>query len=379
MTTLPPLSEFIGKPFAARCLLNNKEHHTSKKSIPKEDVVPEKEPLIRQYLSHYAKQICDNSNCILIDNFEDTQRAVDWKNLVEKKVIENGEIMAIDSRSRPGHKILDHHMPHFWDVKNFKGISVRQMVTQENLEKALMANLLMHSTPYPTEIRRMLIMYGGLGSVTKYRTITSKSIVQYFKAKKVLDPCVGWGGRMLGTLAADTDTFYVGCEPDDNTFKSLSNILFDKAIPTEVKSRVKIYNSPIERTFDMIKSNHNTFDMILTSPPYFNLEIYTEGEQSIKKYKTWDDWCEKWLKPVILSCLSCLGENGVSCWSVKNFRSDKNYPLADVTKKIHEDAGWKLVKTVTMVGSGRPGGKRIVNGKTTRLAEEETFCFKRKT
>jgi hypothetical protein len=378
MQTLPPLSQFLGTRFASRSLLLNKTHHISEVSIQKEDVIPEKEPFIRGYLSHYAKQICDNSNCILSDECDYQTRTRDWKNLVDKTVINNGEITPIDARSRPGHRILDHHMPHFWDVKNFKGISVRQMFTQENVEKALMANLLMHSTPYHTEIRRMLIMYSALGNVTKYRTITSKAIVQYFKAKKIFDPCVGWGGRMLGTLAGGDDMFYVGCEPDKNTFNGLTNILSDKAIPNEVTKRAKIYNEPVENCFDLIKKTFDKFDMILTSPPYFNLEIYTEGKQSINNYSNWDDWCEKWLKPLILYCLSILSEDGVSCWNVKNFHSDKNYPLADVTKKIHENAGWTLVKTVSMRGSGRPGGKRIHNGKTTRIAEEETFCFKKK-
>jgi DNA modification methylase len=117
--------------------------------------------------------------------------------------------------------------------------------------------------------------------------------------------------------------------------------------------------------------------MVLTSPPYFNLELYTSGDQSTNHYKTWDEWVSKWLKPVILGCLACLKENGTSCWSVKNFKSDKQYPLADVTKKIHEDAGWKLVKTVKMTGSARMGGKRIEDGKATRQSEEETFCFQK--
>jgi DNA modification methylase len=119
------------------------------------------------------------------------------------------------------------------------------------------------------------------------------------------------------------------------------------------------------------------FDIVLTSPPYFNLELYTAGDQSTLAYKTWEDWTEKWLKVVILGCLACLKDGGVSCWSVKNFKSDKKYPLADVTKKIHKDAGWELIKTVTMTGSGRPGGKRIEGGEEKRGSEEETFCFRR--
>jgi hypothetical protein len=377
MTTLPPLSEFLGKRFVARRLLLNKQYHSSQTSIPKEALAPEKEPHIRGYLSHYAKQICDTPSSILLDTYDEYERERDWKSLEEKIVLENGDILPIDTRSRPGHKLLDHHMPHFWDVKNYKGISVRSLFTQQQLEKALLTNLMMHSTPYPTEIRRMIVMTGGLGNVTKYRTVTSKAIVQYFGAKRVLDPCTGWGGRMLGTLAAANDTYYCGCEPDRNTCNGLMNILSDEAIPSEVTQRADIWNDPIEKLLPILQTEQK-YDMILTSPPYFNLELYTEGEQSTTNYPTWDEWVNKWLKPVILGCLACLEPTGTSCWNVKNFRSDKLHPLADVTKKIHEDAGWRLVKTVTMAGCGRMGGKRIQDGKATRQSEEETFCFQKR-
>jgi hypothetical protein len=218
-------------------------------------------------------------------------------------------------------------------------------------------------------------MTGGLGNVTKYRTVTSKSIIQFYKAKRVLDPCSGWGGRLLGCLASGDDYYYVGCEPDPNTCKGLNNILADPSIPVTVHSRGMIIEKPFEIALSELEQMEK-FDMILTSPPYFNLELYTAGEQSTNSYNTWDSWSENWLKKVILGCLSCLKEGGISCWSVKNFKSDKLYPLADVTKKIHEDAGWKLVKTVTMTGSARPGGNRInKEGKEKRESEEETFCF----
>jgi hypothetical protein len=52
--------------------------------------------------------------------------------------------------------------------------------------------------------------------------------------------------------------------------------------------------------------------------------------------------------------------------------------LADVTKQIHQDAGWELVKIVSMTGSARPGAATTTTSTTTnekRESEEETFCF----
>jgi hypothetical protein len=370
------LDRILNVRFALRRLLLQEKYQVYDTSVPKGDIVPEKEPYIRAKLSVIAKQILDNSNTLLSDVYNDNERMMDWIGLVKKKVMKDGDYIPIDTRTRPGHKILDHHMTHFYDVKNYKGISVRSLLSQELLEKALITNISMHSTPYKSEIRRMITMTGGLGNVTKYRTVTSKAIVEYYDARRILDPCVGWGGRMLGALSAFSDTYYVGCEPDPMTAKCLDNILNDTAIPASVRSRAIILSKPAEDGLRDLKRMVK-FDLILTSPPYFNLELYTGGEQSTNNYNTWEEWTENWLKVVILGCLSCLKPGGRSCWSVKNFKSDKKYLLADVTKQIHKDAGWELDKVFKMTGSGRPGGDRIANGTETRESEEETFCFRR--
>lgn len=386
-------NDILNKRFALRKLLTNTTLHERTTSIDKALLSNELEPQLRPLLAELAAQLLQEPETILLDTYDRAERKKDWLALTQKTVLdEEGEILKIDTRSRPGHKILDHHMPHFYDVKNYKGQSVKGLFTQAALEKALITNLSMHSTPYKSEIRRMLTMTGGLGNVTKYRTVTAKALVEFYGAKKVLDPCAGWGGRLLGCLAAGAE--YVGYEPDPNTAQGLRDILADPAIPESIRSKGIINEgaapltpggyTPLAPQIDVINKKgglggHSPPDMIITSPPYFNLEVYTAGPQSINAFPTWEVWTEQWLKPVILSSLAALKPGGVSCWSVKNFKSDKQYPLADVTKQIHEAAGWKLVKTVTMTGSARPGGKRInqETGKEKRGSEEETFCFQK--
>jgi len=388
------MTDIINQPFALRKLLNNTAFHKSKAAIHKSQLSEEKEPQIPELLTLLAQQLVSCPEFILVDTYAYEERTKDWLALMKKEVLVDNAIIHIDTRTRPGHKILDHHMPHFYEVKNYKGKSVKNIFTQAVLEKALLTNILMHSTPYKSEIRRMITMTGGLGSVTKYRTVTAKALVQFFDAKRILDPCTGWGGRMLGCLAAADDIYYVGCEPDKNTYQGLINILADPSIPLVVRSRAKILPKPAEVAFQEDIKKLALFDMVLTSPPYFNLEQYTDStQQSLTAYAKWEDWVEQWLKPVILSSLAMLKPGGVSCWSVKNFKSDKPYALADATTKIHVDAGWLLVKVVAMTGSARPGAGPSAAGpsaagpsaagpsaaKTERKqSEEETFCYKKK-
>jgi hypothetical protein len=353
--------DLLNKRFGLRNSLRNTQYHNYEGSVPKDALSQEKEPEFHEIVSKFAKELVDHPDVLLKDEYSRDERVADWNALVKK------DMTTFDSRSRTGHKLLDHHMPHFWNVTNPKGKSVASMITHSDLVKALLLNTQMHSTPYKSEIRRTLVMSGGLASVTKYRAGMSKFLVQRYDAKSVLDPCIGWGGRMIGTLAAGAS--YTGCEPDPNTFRGLQGILED------IQKQATLYNGPAERYVPTLPCA--SVDMILTSPPYYTLELYTAGDQSVKENMSWETWVSTWLRPLITECLRCLKPNGKSCWSVKNFQSDKKYPLADVTKKIHEDAGWRLVKTVTMTGSARMGSKRLEDGKATRHSEEETFCFQR--
>ena len=93
----------VDKRFALRTLLDQEKYHCHEESIPKEEISAEKEPLLRGKLAELAKQVIANSNSVLLDTYEPLERKRDWIALVKKEVIEAGEIVPIDARSRPGH------------------------------------------------------------------------------------------------------------------------------------------------------------------------------------------------------------------------------------------------------------------------------------
>jgi hypothetical protein len=150
-------------------------------------------------------------------------------------------------------------------------------------------------------------------------------------------------------------------------------------LPVEAQSRITLIHAPAETVISATGATGATvtepYDMILTSPPFFNLELYGGPDQSTESHPTWDDWLTHWLKPLIIACLNRLTPTGTSCWNVKNLSAAQ--PLATEVKNIHTALGWKLVETVTMRGSARPGVGRVKDSKEHRGSEEETFCFKR--
>ena len=311
------------------------------------------------------------------ENIENSVILKDWKNLKDKKIEKN--LNSVNATCVTGMKIIKKYMPHFHDVKNYKQISVKSLWNKENLEKALSFNRKYHSTPYVSEIIRSLSFTNGLGKITIYRPILAKIVVsQIENINSVLDISVGWGGRMLGASSLGKDIRYVGIEPCEKTYYGLCKIKETLGL-----TNVQLINKPAEIALfdneDLLSSEK--FDLALTSPPYFNLEIYSDEETQSLNYGSYENWIENFLRPVILNVISRVR---YSAWSVKNFKTDKKYNLLDDIVKIHEENGWVINNDLmfTMSNSKRPGIKKKEEEgdgegkeKVIKKTEENTYIF----
>ena len=236
-------------------------------------------------------------------------------------------------KTTKSNKLLRKYMKHIHEVEDHKGTNLLNLWTRENLERAFKSldkpNYTVNSNL--SEIKRAL----KFNPVTIYSPIMTKSIIQTLQCKTIFDPCIGWGGRMIGTTCLGDDYHYTGCEPFTKTFQGLESIVKD----LQIDHQVSIYNSPVEDILESIQDK--TYDMCLTSPPYFDLEVYSHEEtQSINNYKTYEEWIQKFIKPIIQYVCSHVLK--YSCWSVKNIKTDKKYNLLDDVIRIHQECGWKL-------------------------------------
>jgi len=301
-------------------------------------------------------------NGFIYDDSTTEEIIKDWKSLCKKEV--SVEECNVPATCTTGMKAIRKNMPHFYAVKNYKGVDLVSLWTPENLEKALRFNRQYHSTPYVSEIIRSISFTNGLGKITIYRPVLAKTIVNYFNARSVLDVCVGWGGRMLGAKSVDPDVCYTGFEPCLKTYNGLCKIR--DVLHLE---NIRLFNTPAEIGLLNIPPDEK-FDLALTSPPYYNLELYSDEEsQSVKANGTYDQWLSEFIKPVIENLVTRVK---YSCWSVKNFKTDKKYNLYDDIVKIHNDLGWRQLDVVfSMKNSKRPGA----TGSSIKTSEENTYVF----
>lgn len=260
-------------------------------------------------------------------------------------------------------KLCEQFFPNFYQIKNSKGVSFHNSWNKENLIKVLKWNRKSHSTPYLSEIKRGIYFCTGLTKNTMYRPHLAKTIISSFPGETVLDPCAGWGGRMLGTVAAGKK--YIGFETNLETYNNL-NKLVDFL---NIKDSVTLYNTGSEFMEDYIK---NKADIVLTSPPYFNLEIYSDGnQQSENKFSSYGDWLDGWLLKIIKSSTSLLSEGGVSCWNVHNVGKMK---MIEDVAAVHNQLRYKQEKIFSLASS-----KRQANQDVTRNSKnsDQTICYKK--
>lgn len=264
--------------------------------------------------------------------YSDSELLDDWNKLRGTIVFKTG------AQFKPGMKLCQHFFDNFWNIENDKGQSFAKawndpVIMNQVREWGLqgMSNL------WLSWIRRAVYMRASLPNSSFYRPHFAKQVCMMTRKYegRVFDPCMGWGSRLLGTVAQGWH--YTGCDPNKETFDNLQRMIDFLGIQDSVST----HNIGAE-TFSY--SSIEPVDVIITSPPYFNLEVYTEeSSQSYNKHNTYTSWRDQWYIPLIENCLSILKPDGISAWNVMNFKS--NDMVSDLIN-THEKNDWKLVGTV---------------------------------
>ena len=245
----------------------------------------------------------------------------DWKRLCETTTYKTG------SQFKPGMKLCQHFFPNFFEISNIKQNSFEKCWQNEELmNKVREWGLKSMSKLWMSWIRRAVYLAGGLPNSSFYRPHFAKQIIESYMPNRegfLFDPCAGWGGRMLGTVAAGWK--YAACDPNKETYDNLQKLIAF----LDIDDCVDIRNCPVEE-----HKYKDEADIVLTSPPYFNLEVYDSNiNQSYYRFFEYDTWKERWFIPLLEESIQNLSENGYSCWNVMNFGKQDCSAMDSVTTR----------------------------------------------
>jgi len=124
-----------------------------------------------------------------------------------------------------------------------------------------------------------------ISAINIFRPLMAMEVYTRFKPTSVLDFTCGWGGRLIAASVLNIAN-YIGIDSNKNLMEPYQKMTeFLKSQGT--KTNIQLYFE------DALKIDYSTlkYDMVFTSPPYYDLEIYSyqpdfsSGEKKKEKEK----------------------------------------------------------------------------------------------
>ncbi len=133
------------------------------------------------------------------------------------------------------------------------------------------------------------IIWENVPECTLFKPSLARTIMLKLNGTRILDFSAGWGDRLIAALSLPDLEKYVGVDPNKALSKGHNEIL-EKFDGVEV---AEIIYAPFE-TAELPKE---TYNLIFTSPPFFDLEKYAVNDkgQSITSYPKYEDWLRRFL------------------------------------------------------------------------------------
>jgi 1-aminocyclopropane-1-carboxylate deaminase/D-cysteine desulfhydrase-like pyridoxal-dependent ACC family enzyme len=172
--------------------------------------------------------------------------------------------------------------------------------------------------------------------------VLTELLVRWFTPEggRVLDPFAG--GSVRGVVTAKLGRSYVGCElrPEQVEANRAQAVHLNTPQATWVQGDSRI-------TLDTLDGE---FDAILSCPPYYDLEIYSERPEDLSAVGTYEEFLTGY-REIIAKAVAKLADNSFACWVVGDLRDKRGFYrnfVGDTVQAFH-DAGAQLYNEAILV------------------------------
>ena len=298
-----------------------------------------------------------------------------WRNNIYDQLLAFKRDTMIDHKNKVigqsthGLNLAWSYMRHAWGIKCGKmKTPIEVWEDEEHLKKGinkiLTGTFFKQKKPHDitdSDMRSMLRRYSGTQMVSNFRPTAAAALYDIFVEKDsplegtsagtVWDPSMGYGGRLLGAIAAGVN--YIGTDPCIPTYQGLEQIR--DTYGHKHKSYTLLRQG--SETYD---PQSESLDFVFTSPPYFGWEAYgDEPEQSSIKFNTSDVWKEKFLKQTIANAYKGLKKGKHLALNVANTKQYKTFE--EDTVQLALDVGFEHTDTWWLSLSTQQGGSSTTN------------------
>jgi hypothetical protein len=119
------------------------------------------------------------------------------------------------------------------------------------------------------------------------------------------------------------------------------------------------------------------YDAAFSSPPYFNLETYTdEPTQCMNSCTNLDEWFTTYVTPTIEMLHTALAKDAIYAVNIADYKDGKEeFNIVEQWKQISEQVGFTYQKQIDMLLNVRPG---VGNNKLENSYKSEgIYLFKK--
>lgn len=186
----------------------------------------------------------------------------------------------------------------------------------------------------------------------------------------MLDCCAGWGDRLIAAHASVTVTYYHGFDPNPELQAVYANIA-TACNKTRLPFNKVVWNiecMPFEDASNRFLTSGNTqdnlsrkFDLVLTSPPFFNKELYLGKNTSTNRYRTLYDWNKGFYIPMLKQAARALRVDGYLLLYI----ADNMFSLS------------KKILSESLVYLGKVGFRQTTDGSSKKSFIRNTYIFQR--
>lgn len=212
------------------------------------------------------------------------------------RAVQEDEILKTKLKLKKGNEVIN--LPSFWDV----------WFSNPRLSQAIL------NSPDPNEAKWSSAKHFNYKMATTFMPQYAKSIYCYFQAKVVVDPCSGWGDRMLGADASSTYvTRYTGFDPNKNLRPGYAKImeLCGNSVTYLDETTIQFKNGFVMKSLPFevgsVDIPSKSVDLVFTSPPFFDYEMYNNDNPEYK------DWLKEFYTPLFLECNRIIKPQGFVC------------------------------------------------------------------
>ena len=229
------------------------------------------------------------------------------KNISEEEAIKDFEhlkqidLKKVSNETRIGNKFVDYFtFPAWLETVSKKGMNYFDFLQDtEYHKKEYIKRLLDYQKGDDKQVALYRVFKLHCGSIGLFKPLNAMEVYKRFKPHSVLDFCVGWGSELVGAAALDVPNF-IGIDLNQSLkepFKRMTNLLKELNTKTKIKLMFK----------DALKVDYSKldYDMVLTSPPYYNVELYN-GTKS----RTQEEWEQEFYIPLFTKTYKHLKKGG---------------------------------------------------------------------